>query len=77
MPLGPEKIQEKDNCGKILGAGGDLSFGLLEGCRCLEEPVSGVLVCLAAQQPLTSALTQPTCLHLSTLCLFIPNSQPD
>ena len=47
MPLGPEKIQEKENCGKILGAVGDLSFGLLGGCRPKAEPVSGVFVCLA------------------------------
>ena len=47
MPLGPEKIQEKENCGKILAAVGDLSFGLLEGCRPKAEPVSGVFVCLA------------------------------
>ena len=69
MPLGPEKIQEKENCGKILGAGGDLSFGLLEGCRPI-EPVSGVLVCLAAR----TNQCDPT--HMFTfvnLCLSIPN----
>ena len=66
MPLGPEKIQEKDNCGKILGAGGDLSFGLLEGCRPI-EPVSGVLVCLAANQ------CDPTHMFtFVTLSVFIP-----
>ena len=60
MPLGPEKIQERENCGKILGAGGDLSFGLLEGCR-PKEPVSGVLVCFAAE---TNQCLDPT--HMFT-----------
>ena len=66
MPLGPEKIQEKENCGKILGAVGDLSFGLLEGCRPKAEPVSGVFVCLAET---TNHQCDPT--HMFTFLIHL------